>query len=91
VRKPPCATGANASFANNDLASPDDPGCLVRPVKQLPIANEALLPAAQGGRGADDQQTGGLADESLLPVGRANRGAIEGLLRWDVASLMLVV
>jgi hypothetical protein len=63
----------------------------VRPVKQLLTADEAWLPAAQGGRGADEQQTGGLANEARLPVGRANRGAMDGLLRLEVTSRMLVM
>jgi hypothetical protein len=55
------------------------------------LAYEALLPAAQGSRGAAEQQAGGLATEALLPVGRANRGAMEGLLRTNVESRMLVM
>ncbi len=43
-------TGANASLANNDLKSSHDPGRLVRPVKQLHTACEALLPTVRANR-----------------------------------------
>jgi hypothetical protein len=48
----PRATGANDSLAISDLQPLHDPGRLVRQVKQILVAHEAVLPVGQADRGA---------------------------------------